>query len=517
MTRLTRRGLLRAGTAAGILAASGLPLQAQMTRGGRLRAALGGAYATDCWDSRTHSGDFMQMAAQGAVFDTLTEVAADGTLVGELAQSWEASSDARTWTFNLRRGVTFHNGKPFCAEDVLASLRMHLAPGTASPARPMVEAITEMRATGPHQVQLVLEAGNADLPYLLSDYHLLIYPAGQIEEAIAKGIGTGLYRVGHFQPGVRFLGQRVESHYKDGKAGWFDAVEFIAMNDAHARHEALASGHVDAINRVDLRNARRLQAVPGVQVQSLSGNRHFAFPMRTDLAPFDNVNLRRALKHGIDRQAIVDKVLMGHGQAASDSPIGPSNPYFAADLEPVPHDPDKAAFYLRKAGLEALSLDLAVSPAAFEGAVDAARLYQSSARSAGIALNVVEQAADDDWTKSRIRKPFTAASWAGRATEDWMFSTAYAEGAPWNDSHWGATESARFQHLLHSARAELDSNLRREFYAEMQTILRDDGGVVIPVFANWVQATSRKLAVPETVGALWGMDNARMAERWAIG
>lgn len=95
-----------------------------------------------------------------------------------------------------------------------------------------------------------------------------------------------------------------------------------------------------------------------------------------------------------------------------------------------------------------------------------------------------------------------------------MFATAYEEGVPWNDTQWDRDDSARFQDLLVTARAELDSNKRREMYGEMQMILKDDGGVVLPMFANYVQAVSNKVGNPDKVGNLWQMDNARMAERW---
>ena len=182
MARFSRRKLLRTGAAAaGLFAATGVPLAANARRGGRLRVALGGAGAGDTWDGRAHSGIFMIAAAQGAVFDTLTEVAADGSLTGELAESWEASADARVWTFSLRRGVVFHDGTPFGADDVIASLRLHLDKGARSPARPIVSGIAGMKAQGAHKIVFTLETGNADFPYLLSDYHLLIYPAGNVE------------------------------------------------------------------------------------------------------------------------------------------------------------------------------------------------------------------------------------------------------------------------------------------------------------------------------------------------
>jgi len=176
-------------------------------------------------------------------------------------------------------------------------------------------------------------------------------------------------------------------------------------------------------------------------------------------------------------------------------------------MEELAYDPDKAAFYLKEAGLDSLSVDLSASNAAFEGAVDAAQLYQASSGSAGININVVQEPADGYWSNVWLKKPFCACYWSGRATEDWMFSTAYESGVPWNDSQWDEDDSARFQELLISARAELDSDKRREQYFEMQQIMRDEGGTIIPMFANYVQAVNNRIVSPDTVGNLWQMDN----------
>jgi len=512
MHGISRRGLLKTGVAAGVLGLTGMPLRAQ-TRGGKLTAGLSGANTSDSWDGRTHSDLFMIASAQGAVFDSLTEVGADGLLKGELAESWEASADAKVWTFNLRRGVTFHNGKSFGADDVLESLQMHVAEGSKSAAQPIVSAISEMTKITDHQVQFTLESGNADLPYLLSDYHILMYPAGQIEEAIAQGIGTGLYQVQSFDPGVRMVATRYADHYKGDDAGFFDEIEYIAINDNTARTNALLTGQVDAINRIDFKTEALLRANPAVRIQELTGNQHYIFPMLTKVAPFDDVNVRRALKYGINRQEMVDKILLGHGQVGNDSPIGPANQYYNGDMEQLAYDPDKAKFYLKEAGLDSIDLDLSASNAAFEGAVDGALLYKNSAAAGGININVVQEPADGYWSNVWLKKPWCASYWSGRATEDWMFSTAYEAGAPWNDSQW---DQPRFQELLLSARAELDSDKRREQYFEMQQILRDDGGVILPMFANYVQALNNRIATPETVGNLWQMDNGRMAERWSL-
>ena len=511
MSQLSRRGLLKTGAAAGVIAATGLPAKSAEKRGGKLRMGLNGANTSDSFDGRTHSDQFMIHMGHGTVFDCLTEVTASGELVGELAESWEASSDAKTWTFNLRKGVTFHNGKSFGADDVIASLNMHTEEGAKSAAKPIVAAITTMKKMNDHQIQFTLAAGNADFPFLLSDYHILMYPAGMIDEAIAKGIGTGLYKVVSFDPGVRCVLTRVDSHYKDGRAGWFDEIECIAINDSSARMNALMTGQVDAVNRVDFKTEPLLRANPNIEIFEVTGNMHYTFPMLTNQAPFDDINVRKALKYGLDRQEMVDKILQGHGMVGNDHPIGPANQYLATDIPQLEFDGDKAKFYMKEAGLTELSVDLSASDAAFNGAVDASQLYQASAKNAGININVVQEPADGYWSNVWLKKGWCACYWSGRATEDWMFSTAYESGVPWNDTHW---ENARFQELLLTARAELDSNKRREQYTEMQMLLSQEGGTIIPMFANTVDAASTKLAHGPDIGNIWQMDSSRLTERW---
>ena len=194
MYGISRRGLLQSGVAAGVLAATGLPLKAQ-TRGGKFTAGLSGANTSDSWDSRTHSDLYMIASAQGAVFDSLTEIAADGSLVGELAESWEASSDAKVWTFNLRQGVTFHNGKSFAADDVIESLNMHLGEESKSAAKPIVENI---EALDPALAQAAL----------LEHQNMTLYTdgtqsPGRLQPSLVCQVAMPWSRPGGERPGVR--------------------------------------------------------------------------------------------------------------------------------------------------------------------------------------------------------------------------------------------------------------------------------------------------------------------------
>lgn len=506
MTRVTRRGLLRTGAAASVLAASGLSVRAQ-SRGGTLRLGLSGASARDSWDPRRHSGAFMIAAAQGCVFDCLTEITATGELVGELAESWEASADARVWTITLRRGITFHDGSPFGADDVIASLALHRDRDAGSGAWPIVANITEMEKLTVHQVRLTLGAGNADFPFLLSDFHLVMFPAHDIEGAIARGVGTGLYRLDTFEPGRRMTARRVDGHYKDGRAGWFDSVEMTALNDGGARMSALLSGTVDAVNRVDFRHGARLRARRDLEILEVTGNQHIGLPISGGLPPCRGMALQQALKLVVDREDIVANVLGGRGSVARDHPIGPANQYFDAALPPCAHDPDRAAAIVARAGIDGFAIDLEASDDAFPGAVDAAMRLCDAARRAGLDIRVSEARADSVEAVAGWR----VMTCAGRATEDWMFSALYQRGAPWNVTGW---ESDRFQKRLVEARAEFDSARRREIYVEMQAICAEAGHMVIPAYANHVDARSSALAHEARTGNSFGLDGMRLAERW---
>lgn len=510
MSQFSRRRLLRTGAAASVLAASGLPARGQSRRGGRLRLGLSGADPFDTWDSRTHIDAFMVTCAQGAVFDCLTEVAATGEIVGELAESWEATPDARIWTFDLRRGVRFHDGTPFGADDVIESLSLHR---TGSPAAPLLANVHEIRRLGPHQVQFRLIEGDADLPFLLADHHLLVYPAGHIERAMAEGIGTGLYRVEHFNPGRVFAGRRVDDHYKGDAAGFFDIVEAAAIGDAETRVQALTSGQVDAINRVTPAMEPLLEDNSRMRVIEVTGNRHVSFPMRVSEGPFSDNRVRQALKYAIDRPALVDIVLGGHGAVANDHPIGPANQYLAADLPQNAFDPEKARWLLKTAGHENLRVSLAASDAAFPGALAAAGLFRDSARAAGIEIEVEPAPSGGYWGKVWPRRAWRTSSCAGRVTEDGMFAAVCASAAPWNETGWA---DAAFEDLRRAARASFDSLRRAELYREMQARMSAEGGALIPAYANHLDAHSTRLAHPVSIGNVHEMDGARLIERWWV-
>jgi len=384
--------------------------------------------------------------------------------------------------------VTFHNGAPVTAEDVVATLKRHTDEKAQSCELGIVQGITEMKAEG-DMVTLKLVGGNADLPYLMADYHLMIQPGGGVDNP-AAGIGAGPYMVDVFEPGVRHTFKR-NPNYFDSSMGFADNIEILVINDNTARTAALQSGQVHMINRVDPKIVELLKGVPGVHIKPVAGRGHYVFIMHCDKPPFDNNDMRMALKLAINRQEMVDKILGGLGSRGNDFPINAAYPLFDNSFEQREYDAAKAKEYYDKTGHDGSPIILRTAPGAFPGAVDAANLFAASANAAGIPLTVQLEPDDGYWSNVWNVQPFCASYWGGRPVQDQMYTTAYLSTADWNDTKF---KNAKFDELLLAARAELDQDKRKAEYSEMAKILRDEGGLILPMFNDFVSGVS------ETVG-----------------
>lgn len=510
----TRRSFLQAGAATGIAAAgfsAGLfprAAYAAPKKGGTIRVAKGHGQTNDTLDPGTFINGFT-VALSFGMHGFLTGVGTDGSIEPSLAESWEASPDAKSWRFKIRKGVTFHSGKPLTLDDILASINHHRGDDSTSAAKPIVAGISNIGTEGDDTVIFDLESGNADFPFVFTDYHLAILPAKDGKADWKSKDGCGPYKLVEFQPGVIARFERFENDWTDER-GHFDAVEMLSVVDLNARTTALVSGDVHSIDKLDLKTVGLLGRKPGIEINSIAGPQYYTFAMHTNTAPFDDNNVRMALKHAINRKEIVEKILFGHGTVGNDNPIGPSYRYYNKDLPQIEFDPDKAKYYLKEAGLDGLNVRLSAADAAFPGAIDAAVLYQNSANSAGIKIDVNRVPNDGYWADVWLKDPFCAVYWGGRPTEDQIFSTAYAKDAAWNETKWS---NDRFNELLVLARAELDEDKRRAMYYEMQELITTDGGSVLPMFANFVFANSDKIAHGD-MASNYDNDGERWMERW---
>lgn len=517
----TRRDAIKLLTAGGMsLAAAGAivtgaqkAVAATPKKGGRLRIALTGGATSDTMDPGQILDLYMLHLQFGQLRNNMTEVAPDGSLVGELAESWEGSENATKWVFKIREGVEFHNGKTLTADDIVANLHHHTHADSTSAAKAILSGIESFRKDGENHVEVKLSGPDADFPFLLSDYHLCIV-AGDGEGGVEwkSGNGTGGYVYKEHEAGVRSLTTRNPNYWKEGK-GHFDEVEILQVADSNARMTSLLTDSVDCMSKIDLKVIDLLKKKPNLIVQAVTGNKQITMPMRTDTAPYDNNDVRLALKYVVNRQQWLDTILRGYGQLGNDNPIGPANIYRATEdeLPQRDYDPEKAKFHLKKAGLSSLAVDFHASDTGFGGAVDAAQLLRESAKDAGIDITVVREPEDGYWSDVWMNKPWCACYWSGRPTENMMFSTVYKDDAAWNDTFW---KHERFNELLLMGRAETEPTKRRDIYVEMQQIIHHEGGLLLPLFESDTMAYTDKLGVPEVIGNNWELDGGKNAERW---
>lgn len=477
-------------------------------KGGSFVQAITGGSTTDSLDPATHAANW-SINVEMQLRNCLVEVDHNFQPIPELAESWESTPDAKKWIFNLRKDVEFHDGKTLDAEDVIFSLNHHRGQDSKSGAKPYLEPVTSINADGKHRVIIELSGGNADFPFIMGDYHLTIFKAGTKGPEFEKGIGTGGYMLQTWEPGITAITKRNPNYWKPGRAH-FDKVETLHIADVNARTNALKTGQIHHMDRCDRKTLHLLKKSKGIEIISLTGTMHFTLPMITTIKPYDDNNVRLGLKYAIDREDMVKRILNGYGETGNDHPIASVNRYFAKDLPKRQYDPDKARFYIKKAGMIDHTFNLHTAEAAFAGAPDAAILYSEHAKKAGIKIKVVREPDDGYWSNVWTKKEFCMCYWSGRPAEDMMFSVAYAAGAPWNDTKW---EHKRFNELLTTARAELNEKKRAEMYAEMQLICKDEGGTIVPMFAQIVEASSEKIA-HGPISAHQEADGHRNTERW---
>ena len=493
---IDRRTFLACAAALGITGALTRSALAQVPkRGGHVGFGLMSAQTSDSLDPTTWRAEFMYGAGL-QLYDQLVYVNEQGRAMPALATSWETKPGAKDWIFKLRNDVTFHNGKTLTADDVVYSLNRHRLPTSKSIVKTFLSEITDIKATSKDEISITLSSGNVDMPYLLSIIQLVVGPEGS---NFTDGIGTGAFMLESFEPGVRLRVKRNPRDYRSDR-GYVESVETLAINNVQARISALLSGSVHVISNVDPSVAATIEANPEMQIFNVAGGGHAVFVMQSDSSPFDNADLRLAMKYAIDRENLL-KAERGYAKLGNDHPVPSYDPLYAADIPQRNFDPEKAKFHYQKSGHSG-PITLHVADVAMpRNAVEMSQLFQASAAKAGINLQVNRVPNDGFWDNVWMRRPLTAASWSGRATADIVLTTQFKSDSAQNESRW---RRPKFDQLLLASRSEVDLAKRKQMYHDLQVMLHEEGGSVIPLFFNTIDAGSRKVKgfVPHPVARI---------------
>jgi peptide/nickel transport system substrate-binding protein len=502
---LPRREFIKLATAAGISSTMLGSLlnnnaHAQTPKhGGRIKVGVAASQQNNSLDPARYFAE-SDILRGNALYDRLVNPGPDLLPVPHLAESWEFNADATKWVFRLRKGVQFHNGKPLTPEDVIYSFNHHLGEKSESPAKAYFSQVKELKKLDDHSVEFILKSPNAEFPMILADLRAHIIPDGY-SDFTTTTIGTGPFKVKEFKPGSRYVFERNPNYWGSG-GPYVDEIEYIGISDPTARVNALLSGDIDVMVDLDPKMVPLIKHNADLNlIQSKSGQ-HRALVMMLDRAPTQDKNLRMAMKYGIDREKILSNVFKGFGQVGNDHPISSIDPYYNHDIPQRVYDPDKARYYIKKAGLENKPLDVYTSSVTGAGSIPSCEIFQETARAGGINLNLNKLPADSYWTTGWMQKPICTTTWESR-TPDLMFSIAYKSDAPWNETVW---KNEHFDKLLLQARSVTDFNQRKSIYGEMQNMLQQDGGIIVMAFVDILDAANKKIKgiTPNPTGLLGG-------------
>ncbi len=505
----TRREAIGWLTSAGMaLAAAGTvitrasrALAEQPKHGGSIRVAGYSSSTADTVDpaKQTLSTDYSRCTM---FYNGLTRLDESLTPQPELAATIE-NDKATVWTFKLREGVTFHDGKPLTPADVVYSLLRHKDPKVGSIAKTLAAQMQDVKTTGPNEVQVTLSAPNADFPVVLGTFHFLIIKDGTTD--FTSAVGTGPYKCKEFTPGVRSIAVRNDHYWKPGQP-YLDQIDFFGIPDETARVNALLSGDIQIAGGITPRATRQIQAADGFQVFETKSGNYTDLVMRVDAEPTKNSDFVMAMKYLFDREQMRTAIFRGYAVLGNDQPVDPTNRFYCKDIPQRAFDLDKAKFHFQKSGIGTTAVPLVASPAA-SSSVDMAVLMQDAAQKIGLILDIKRVPADGYWSNSWMKVPLGFGNINPRPSADILLSLFFKSDAPWNESGW---KNPQFDQLLLAARTETDLAKRKQMYCDMQNLVRDDCGIGIPLFISILDAHSSKIKGlrPIPTGGLMGYNFA---------
>ncbi len=441
-------------------------------KGGMVRAAMNLHGPDDTLDPAQFTSG-LDYTRGRVVYNNLTQL--DDKLVPqpELAESFEPNSNATEWTFKTRKGVEFHDGSKLTADDVVYTMNRHRGEDSTSVFKSMLAPVEEWKKVGSHEVKAVLSSPNSDLPAILALFQAKVIKNG----TNGDGIGTGPFTVESFEPGVKSVHKRNENYWR--KPANLDGIEMTAITDPVARVNALIAGDVQIAGTVDPVAFRQIESSASAKLHSVPAAQQTGICVLRNTAPGKDINFVRGLQYIQDRERIVKRVLKGKGTVGNDQPISAAHGRdFCHELPQRVYDPDKAKFHFKKAGLD--TAEVHVAPVAV-GVEDVVLMAQANCAKIGFDLKIKKVPADGYWGAVWMKEPINVVNWFMRPTANAQMAIQFAPGAAWNDTFWN---DERMGKLLTAALAETDPSKRHQMYCEMQELIHNGSGMVIPAFSN---------------------------------
>ncbi len=461
-------------------------------RGGTLRFGANGGTSADSLDAHLPLTN-TDNARMAMLYDQLVRLDNNGKPEMVLAESITPNKDATEWTIKIRSGVVTHNGKPFTSKDVLFSIRRMFKVKSGGAA-----GLGEVDLTGSKVVDTTTMLLKYKKPYSEVVSGLTNYASNMVPEGYdpKKPDGTGPFKFKSFTPGVSSTFVRNENYWDKGLP-YLDAIVTTNIADETAQLSGLQSGQLDIINFLSATSVATLKAGGFPTVISKTGG-FGPFTVRVDKTPFTDVRVRQALRLVVDRKQMLEQVFGGFGTIGNDV-FGITDPLFPKNLPQRNQDIAKAKSLLAAAGRSDLSIQLVTTDSA-PGMVNAATVFATQAKKAGIQVAIRKQNQTDYFANSYLKVPF---SQDYDPTNTYLIGVTQwtaGLGAPYNPTFFN---DAKYLSLYRQATSTTNKTRQAELIREMAMIDYNTGGNIIPYFFPTIDAHVKKLqGVEESVTGL---------------
>ncbi|MDR2103297.1 MAG: ABC transporter substrate-binding protein [Treponema sp.] len=321
-------------------------------------------------------------------YDTLAEVDAKGNIVPALAESWTITPDGKTWTFNLRPNVYFHNGDPFKAEDVKATFERILSPATASPKAADFGPITDINTPDDATVVFVFSAPFAPFLASVASGWGAILPASLIKAGhnfASQPVGTGPYTLIEWIRDSRIAMKKFDRYWMAGLPK-VENVSFNIILEPSVAVQGLLSKQIDYVYGVSTDDIPQLEASSHITLEKSQGSTVLVMSMNTSAPGLDDLRLRQAVNMAIDKQMVLD-VIYGGGIPTATF-IDAANAYYKDFTSLYPYDPEKASSLVAQVGAAAQREFLMVLPQNYETHVRAGQVYADMLAKVGIKTRI---------------------------------------------------------------------------------------------------------------------------------
>ncbi|MBY6092367.1 ABC transporter substrate-binding protein [Maritimibacter alkaliphilus] len=427
------------------------------------------------------------------LYSGLTRTGLDNQPHPDLATEWSANDDATEFTFILREGVTFHDGTPFTADDVVATYEAILNPDIPSAARSVLKMVEKVEALDDLTVKFTLSAPFADLPYSTAHANARILSRAALEGDLSKldttANGTGPFKLETYDSARMVRLVKNETYYKPGQP-YLDAVEMMLFPDLAAETANFLSGATDVMLTVQQADFQRISDSAGVEAQQVGSGRYVCVVMRQDQEPWNDVRVRKAFGMAVDRELLVEVILEGLGRPAYDSIVAPEIEY-ATDKPVIPYDPEAARALLAEAGYpDGLKVTLVASDRPAIRAQTAIAIQQT-AGAAGFDVEIKTMPHDTYLAEEWMKGDFYIGYWGMQPTIDATYNLLLTSDASYQDTEW---KNEAFDALVAEGRSTVDPEKRAEIYAKAQALELEQSPYIVPFFED-VLTASRETTV----------------------